>query len=226
MLMDNLSTRTWPSAPRTSWSTAARGRAARARGERSMRCVRSLRDLGDDETLLVQSGKPVGMFHPRDGAPRPDLQRDARAQVGRLGNVRELEHAGLTMYGQMTASSWMYIGTQGILPGDLRDARRVRDAALRRDARRHDHAHGGLGGMGGARPSGRHDERRCRDLRRGRPVRIERRIETRYLDRETDSVDEALRWAEDAGRARAAVDRAAGQLRRGRARPAGARLPA
>ena len=80
--------------------------------------MRELRRLGDDETLLVQSGKPVGVFRTHDGAPRVLIANSNLVPNGRPGSVfRELERAGLMMYGQMTAGSWIYIGTQGILQG-------------------------------------------------------------------------------------------------------------
>ena len=80
--------------------------------------VATLKRLRDDETLLVQSGKPVGVFRTHEDAPaRPDRQRDARAGVGDGDEFRRLEGLGLTMYGQMTAGSWIYIGSQGIVQG-------------------------------------------------------------------------------------------------------------
>ena len=92
------------------------GRAARS--HQALRdIVRALLRLGDDETLLIQSGKPVGVFRTHPGAPRVLIANSLLVPAGELGRVPALEAAGLTMFGQMTAGSWIYIGTQGILQG-------------------------------------------------------------------------------------------------------------
>jgi len=161
--------------------------------------VRTLRSLEHDETLLVQSGKPVGVFRTHDLAPRVLIANSNL--VGRWAtweHFRELERLGLTMYGQMTAGSWIYIGTQGILQGTYETFGAV--------ARQHFHGSlagrlvisGGLGGMGGAQPL-------AVTMNDGvflgvevDPSRIGRRLTTRYLDRETRSLDEALDWCERA----------------------------
>src|SRR5213594_3565630 len=163
---------------------------------------RTLVTLGDDETLLVQSGRPVGVFTTHAEAPRV-LIANANL-VGRWATwevFRELERKGLIMYGQMTAGSWIYIGTQGILQGTYETFGAV--------ARRHFGGSlqgrvvltGGLGGMGGAQPL-------AATLNGGvclavevDPARVERRLATRYLDRSTASLDEALRWCDAAKRA-------------------------
>jgi urocanate hydratase len=155
--------------------------------------VRSLRELGDDETLLVQSGKPVGVFTTHADAPRV-LIANANL-VGRWANwdhFRDLERKGLIMFGQMTAGSWIYIGTQGILQGTYE--------TFAAAARQHFGGSlagrlvlsGGLGGMGGAQPL-------AATMNGGvflgvevDPARIERRLETRYLDRATEDLDDAL----------------------------------
>ena len=115
--------------------------------------VRELRTLGDDETLLVQSGKPVGVFRTHEWAPRVLIANSNL--VGHWANwdtFRELERAGLTMYGQMTAGSWIYIGTQGILQGTYETfaelARQHFGGTLRGTVT----LTAGLGGMGGAQP--------------------------------------------------------------------------
>jgi urocanate hydratase len=168
------------------------GKAARS-WEAFEAIVRSLRELGDDETLLVQSGKPVGVFTTHPGAPRV-LIANANL-VGRWANwdyFRDLERKGLIMFGQMTAGSWIYIGTQGILQGTFETfaeaAREHFDGALAGRLV----LTGGLGGMGGAQPL-------AATMNGGAflgvevdPARIERRLETRYLDRATDDLDEAL----------------------------------
>ncbi len=155
--------------------------------------VRSLRDLEGDETLLVQSGKPVGVFRTHPDAPRV-LIANANL-VGRWAtwdHFRDLERKGLIMYGQMTAGSWIYIGTQGILQGTYE--------TFAEAARQHFGGSltgrlvltGGLGGMGGAQPL-------AATMNGGAflgvevdPARIERRLKTQYLDRATDDLDEAL----------------------------------
>jgi urocanate hydratase len=168
--------------------------------------VRTLRDLADDETLLVQSGKPVAVFRTHEMAPRVLISNSMLVpKWADWGTFRELENAGLTMYGQMTAGSWIYIGTQGILQGTYE--------TLAECARQHFGdtlagtitLTGGLGGMGGAQPLAvtmNGGVALCVEVD---PARIERRIKTRYLDRETDSLDEALSWAEEAKAAREAV---------------------
>ncbi len=165
--------------------------------------VKALRGLGDDETLLVQSGKPVGVFRTHEMAPRVLI---ANAMLvpkwADWDTFRELEHAGLTMYGQMTAGSWIYIGTQGILQGTYET---LAEAATQRFGGSLEGTitlTGGLGGMGGAQPLAvtmNGGVALCVEVD---PARIERRIKTRYLDRETDDLDEALRWAEEARTAR------------------------
>ena len=161
--------------------------------------VGSLRALGDDETLLVQSGKPVGIFRTHEDAPRV-LIANANL-VGRWANwdtFRALERAGLTMYGQMTAGSWIYIGSQGILQGTYETFGAV--------ARRHFAGSlagrlvvsGGLGGMGGAQPLA---ATMNGAVFLGVDVdaeRIRRRLATGYLDRMAESLDDAWRAVEEA----------------------------
>jgi urocanate hydratase len=168
--------------------------------------VRALRDLEGDETLLVQSGKPVGVFRTHDLAPRVLISNAMLVpKWADWDTFRELEHAGLTMYGQMTAGSWIYIGTQGILQGTFET---LAEAAAQRFGGTLAGTitlTGGLGGMGGAQPLAvtmNGGVALCIEVD---PARIQRRLETRYLDRHTDSLDEALRWAEDARSARQAV---------------------
>src|SRR6266581_2442843 len=163
---------------------------------------RTLVTLGDDETLLVQSGRPVGVFTTHAEAPRV-LIANANL-VGRWATwevFRELERKGLIMYGQMTAGSWIYIGTQGILQGTYETFGAV--------ARRHFGGSlkgrivltGGLGGMGGAQPlAATMNDAICLAVDVD-PARVQRRLDTRYLDRSTPSLDEALRWCDEARRA-------------------------
>ncbi|PYP51866.1 MAG: urocanate hydratase [Gemmatimonadetes bacterium] len=162
---------------------------------------RTLLTLGDDETLLVQSGKPVGVFTTHPEAPRV-LIANANL-VGRWATwdvFHTLERQGLIMYGQMTAGSWIYIGTQGILQGTYETFGAV--------ARRHFGGSlagrlvltGGLGGMGGAQPlAATMNDGVCLAVDVD-PARVQRRLETRYLDRSTTSLDEGLRWCDEAKR--------------------------
>jgi urocanate hydratase len=161
--------------------------------------VKALRGLGDDETLLVQSGKPVAVFRTHEMAPRVLISNSMLVpKWANWETFRELEHAGLTMYGQMTAGSWIYIGTQGILQGTFET---LAEAAAQRfggTLKGTITLTGGLGGMGGAQPLAvtmNEGVALCVEVD---PSRIERRIKTRYLDRETDDLDQAVAWAEEA----------------------------
>src|SRR5947207_3591481 len=162
--------------------------------------VASLRELESEETLLVQSGKPVGIFKTHDYAPRVLIANSNL--VGHWSNwekFNELEKAGLTMYGQMTAGSWIYIGSQGILQGTYETLAEL--AAQRFGAstlKGRIVLTAGLGGMGGAQPLAvtmNEGVALCVDVD---PSRIERRLKTHYLDRATDKLDEAVAWAEEA----------------------------
>ena len=167
---------------------------------------RMLTALADDETLLVQSGRPVGVFRTHEHAPRVLIANSNL--VGRWATwdvFRELERRGLMMYGQMTAGSWIYIGTQGILQGTYETfgalARRHFDGTLRGRIV----VTGGLGGMGGAQPLAvTMNEGVCLAVEVDR-ARIGRRLEAAYLDRATESIDEALSWSDDARRSGTAL---------------------
>jgi urocanate hydratase len=156
--------------------------------------VDSLRALEHDETLLVQSGKPVGVFRTHAGAPRVIIANAMLVPAwATWENFRDLEHRGLTMYGQMTAGSWIYIGTQGILQGTYE--------TFAAAARRHFGGSlagrlvvtAGLGGMGGAQPLAATMNGAAALVVEVDRQRIERRLATRYLDEMTASLDEALR---------------------------------
>jgi urocanate hydratase len=161
--------------------------------------VKALRGLRDDETLLVQSGKPVAVFRTHETAPRVLISNSMLVpKWADWDTFRELEHAGLTMYGQMTAGSWIYIGTQGILQGTYET---LAEAAVQRfggTLKGTITLTGGLGGMGGAQPLAVTMNEGVAVCVEVDPSRIERRIKTRYLDRETDDMDLAVDWAEDA----------------------------
>src|ERR1700704_6155277 len=162
---------------------------------------RSLLTLADDETLLVQSGKPVGVFTTHPEAPRV-LIANANL-VGRWATwdvFRELERQGLIMYGQMTAGSWIYIGTQGILQGTYETFGAVARRHFGGSLRGRIVVTGGLGGMGGAQPlAATMNDGVCLAVEVA-PARVQRRIETRYLDRSTASLDEAVAWCTEAKR--------------------------
>jgi urocanate hydratase len=174
------------------------GRAARS-WEAYDAIVASLRVLKDDETLLVQSGKPVAVFRTHELAPRVLISNSMLVpKWADWDTFRELEHAGLTMYGQMTAGSWIYIGTQGILQGTYETLAECAAQHFGGTLRGTVTLTGGLGGMGGAQPLAVTMNDGVAICVEVDAARIERRIKTNYLDRETDSVDQALAWAEEA----------------------------
>jgi urocanate hydratase len=156
--------------------------------------VRSLLRLGEDETLLVQSGKPVGVFRTHPDAPRVLIANALLVpRWATWDEFRRLEALGLTMFGQMTAGSWIYIGTQGILQGTYQTFA----AAAERHFGASDLAGrtiltAGLGGMGGAQPLAGSLLRAATLCVEVDPARIGRRLETRYLDEATESLDDAL----------------------------------
>jgi len=161
--------------------------------------VSTLRSLEDDETLLVQSGKPVGVFRTHPQAPRVLISNAMLVpKWADWDTFRELERRGLTMYGQMTAGSWIYIGTQGILQGTYETLAECGHQRFGGTLAGTVTLTAGLGGMGGAQPLAvtmNGGVALCVEVD---PSRIERRIKTRYLDRETVDLDEAVRWAEAA----------------------------
>src|ERR687891_1351882 len=174
------------------------GRAARS-WEAFEAIVRSLQSLGDDETLLVQSGKPVGLFRTHSLAPRVLISNSMLVpKWADWDTFRELERAGLTMYGQMTAGSWIYIGTQGIVQGTYETLAECAAQRFGGTLAGTITLTGGLGGMGGAQPLAVTMNGGVAICVEVDPARIERRIKTRYLDRETDSAEEALAWATEA----------------------------
>jgi urocanate hydratase len=167
---------------------------------------RSLRTLGDEETLLVQSGKPVGVFTTHADAPRVLIANANLVPRYATWEVfRDLERRGLIMYGQMTAGSWIYIGTQGILQGTYETFAAVARSRFQGSLRGRIVLTGGLGGMGGAQPlAATMNEAICLAVEVD-PARVQRRLETRYLDKSTSSIDEAVAWCEDARRTGSAL---------------------
>ena len=167
---------------------------------------RVLRTLGDEETLLVQSGKPVGVFTTHADAPRVLIANANLVPRFATWEVfRDLERRGLIMYGQMTAGSWIYIGTQGILQGTYETLGAVARTRFQGSLRSRVVLTGGLGGMGGAQPlAATMNEAICLAVEVD-PARVQRRLETRYVDKSTTSIDEAVAWCEDAKRRGVAV---------------------
>jgi urocanate hydratase len=178
------------------------GRAARS-WEAFDAIVRTLRDLEDDETLLVQSGKPVAVFRTHPMAPRVLISNAMLVpKWADWETFRELERAGLTMYGQMTAGSWIYIGTQGILQGTFETLAECASQHFGGSLAGRVVLTAGLGGMGGAQPLAVTMNDGVALVVEVDPVRIERRVKTGYLDRETEDLDVALGWVEEARSAR------------------------
>jgi urocanate hydratase len=178
-----------------------------ARNPEALRAiVRSLLELGEDETLLVQSGKPVGVFRTHPGAPRVLIANSLLVpRWATWEEFRRLEALGLTMYGQMTAGSWIYIGSQGILQGTFQTFAAAGEKHFgSSDLAGRTILTAGLGGMGGAQPLAGTMAGAAILCIEVDPSRIERRLETRYLDESTESLDDALarvRAAASEGRA-------------------------
>ncbi len=161
--------------------------------------VETLKRLENDETLLIQSGKPVAVFKTHAAAPRVLLSNSVIVpKWANWEHFHELDQKGLMMYGQMTAGSWIYIGTQGILQGTYETFAEI--------ARQHfgGSLHGtitltaGLGGMGGAQPLAVTMNRGVCIVVEVDVDRVQKRIKTKYCDRVTHSVDEAVAWAQEA----------------------------
>jgi urocanate hydratase len=162
--------------------------------------VRSLLQLGEDETLLVQSGKPVGVFRTHPGAPRVLIANSLLVpRWATWDEFRRLEAEGLTMFGQMTAGSWIYIGTQGILQGTYQTFAAAGERHFgSADLSGRTILTAGLGGMGGAQPLAATLAGAAILCVEVDPARIARRIETGYLDRAAGSLEEALALVRDA----------------------------
>ncbi len=168
--------------------------------------VAALRALEEDETLLVQSGKPVGVFRTHAHAPRVLIANSNL--VGRWAtwdHFRELERAGLMMYGQMTAGSWIYIGSQGIVQGTYETFGAVARAHFGGSLAGRFILTAGLGGMGGAQPLAATMQGAAILGVEVDPTRIQKRIDTGYCDKMTASLDEALAWIREATVAKRAL---------------------
>ncbi len=181
------------------------GRAARS-WEAYDAIVRELRRLKGDQTLLVQSGKPVGVFDTHEWAPRVLISNSMLVpEWATWKEFRRLEALGLTMYGQMTAGSWIYIGTQGILQGTYETFAAVARKRFGGSLAGTITLTAGLGGMGGAQPLAITLNGGVAICVEVDPDRIARRLEHRYLDVRADSLDHALRLAADAKRSKRAL---------------------
>jgi urocanate hydratase len=177
------------------------GKAARS-WEAFEAIVRTLRTLANDETLLIQSGKPVAVFRTHAWAPRVLLANsNLVGDWATWERFRELERAGLIMFGQMTAGSWIYIGTQGILQGTYETFGAVAREHFGGSLRGRWVLTGGMGGMGGAQPLAATMNGAAILCVEVDARRIERRIESRYCDRMTADLDEALDWVRGAAAA-------------------------
>ena len=181
------------------------GRAARTWGDFD-KMVATLRALGDDETMLVQSGKPVGVFRTHKDAPRVLIANSNLVPYwATWDHFNELDKKGLAMYGQMTAGSWIYIGTQGIVQGTYETFAEAGRQHYGGDLKGKWILTGGLGGMGGAQPLAAVMAGACCLAVECDETRADFRLRTRYLDKKTESLDEALemiaRWTK-AGEAR------------------------
>ncbi len=165
--------------------------------------VRTLTNLENDETMLVQSGKPVGVFQTHEWAPRVILANsNLVGDWATWPEFRRLEHMGLTMYGQMTAGSWIYIGTQGILQGTYETFAAVAAKKFGGTLAGTLTITGGCGGMGGAQPLAvTMNDGVCLMIDID-PTRLKRRVETRYLDEIADNLEDAVRRCLEAKAAR------------------------
>ena len=165
--------------------------------------IRSLKELENDETLLVQSGKPVGVFKTHPYSPRVLIANSNLVpQWATWEHFRELDKKGLIMFGQMTAGSWIYIGTQGILQGTYETFAALGKKHYNSDLSGKFILTGGMGGMGGAQPLAATMAGGAILVIEVDEKRIDRRIEKRYCDKKTRSLDEALKWINEAKEAK------------------------
>src|ERR1041385_8736674 len=161
--------------------------------------VETLRRLENDETLLVQSGKPVGVFKTHADAPRVLIANaNLVPRWGTWEEFRRLEALGLTMYGQMTAGSWIYIGSQGVLQGTFETLAQCARQRFGGTVAGGLVVTGGLGGMGGAQPLAATMNGAAFLGVDVDASRIQKRLDTGYCDRLTHSLDEALSWVQEA----------------------------
>jgi len=170
------------------------------------RIVAELERLGDDETLAIQSGRPVGVFRSHPDAPRVVLANSNLVpHWATWEHFHELDRKGLMMYGQMTAGSWIYIGSQGIVQGTYETFAEMGRRHYGGDLGGRWILTAGLGGMGGAQPLAATMAGASLLAIECDPARIEKRLQTRYLDRRADSLDDALALIDDAVRTKRAI---------------------
>ena len=170
------------------------GRGKAARNIESLDLIiKALKDLEDDETLLIQSGKPVAMLQTHKDAPRVLLSNSQLVpNWANWKHFDELEKKGLMMYGQMTAGSWIYIGSQGIVQGTYETYRAVADKHFGGTLKGTLNVTAGLGGMGGAQPLAITMNDGVALIAEVEPWRVDKRIETKYLDKKFENIDEAI----------------------------------
>ncbi len=161
--------------------------------------VSTLRRLENNETMLVQSGKPVAVFKTHEAAPRVLLSNSVLVpKWANWEHFHELDQKGLMMYGQMTAGSWIYIGTQGILQGTYETFASLAKQHFGESLKGTITLTAGLGGMGGAQPLAVTMNGGVVIAVEVDPDRIQKRIQTKYCDKMTESIDEAIKWAQEA----------------------------
>ena len=170
------------------------GRGKAARNIESLDLIiKALKDLENDETLLIQSGKPVAMLQTHKDAPRVLLSNSQLVpNWANWKHFDELEKKGLMMYGQMTAGSWIYIGSQGIVQGTYETYRAVADKHFGGTLKGTLNVTAGLGGMGGAQPLAITMNGGVALVAEVEPWRVDKRIETKYLDKKFENIDEAI----------------------------------
>jgi urocanate hydratase len=171
------------------------GRAARS-WDAYHAMIRTLKTLGDDETMLVQSGKPVGVFRTHEGAPRVIIANSHLVPAwAKFDYFRDLERRGLMMYGQMTAGSWIYIGSQGIIQGTYETFRECGEQHFGGQLKGKLAVTGGLGGMGGAQPLAATMAGLTCLVAEVEDWRVKKRLETKYLDEAYEDLDTAINRA-------------------------------
>jgi urocanate hydratase len=169
-----------------------RGKAARNIGALD-NIIKALKDLGDDETLLIQSGKPVGILKTHKDAPRILLSNSQLVpKWATWEHFDELEKKGLMMYGQMTAGSWIYIGSQGIVQGTYETYAAAANKHFGGSLKGTLNVTAGLGGMGGAQPLAITMNEGVALIAEVEEWRIDKRLETKYLDRKITDIDQAI----------------------------------
>lgn len=161
--------------------------------------IRALKDLNEDETLLIQSGKPVGILPTHVDAPRVLISNSMLVpKWATWEHFRELDKKGLMMYGQMTAGSWIYIGSQGIVQGTYETFAELARQHFQGTLKGTLNVTAGLGGMGGAQPLAITMNEGVCLAAEVEAWRIEKRIQTRYIDKMTHSIEEGIQWALEA----------------------------